>query len=214
MKLVKFSKLCILFSGMILCQTNSNSYSNLPEIKPPSIDSYNLGKYGNIPVGMFTGSPNVQIPLTSLTLDGYEVPISLSYTSNGIRVDEQNGNIGLGWVFNAGGIISKIVRDLDDELSERLNVPNIDVVGINNVKEFLYHSQNDGKDSESDLYLANINGKSFKYIFDVNGNALLYSKENYKIFPGYIIDKSGIKYFFCAAGNYKNKDRKFWSAGI
>ena len=35
----------------------------LPEITPSSPTAHELGKYGNVPLGLFTGTPQINIPL-------------------------------------------------------------------------------------------------------------------------------------------------------
>src|SRR5690606_13612900 len=92
-------KLLFFIITLVFIQARSQSNQNfeIPEIKPPSIDTYNLGKYGNIPIGLFTGSQNINIPLVNMSVDGLNVPISLLYNSSGVKVDDLNGNIGLGW---------------------------------------------------------------------------------------------------------------------
>ena len=39
----------------------------------------NLGEYGTIPVGHYTGVPDISIPLYNVQIGDYELPISLSY---------------------------------------------------------------------------------------------------------------------------------------
>jgi len=84
----------------------------VPSFIPPSPTAYELGKYGQIPIGLFTGTPNINIPLYEYKTKNLSVPISLSYNSNGIKVDQIESNVGLGWSLNAGGVISRIIRGL------------------------------------------------------------------------------------------------------
>ncbi len=72
------------------------------KIIPPSPTAYELGKYGQIPVGYFTGTPNVSVPIYTYKAGNLSVPISLSYNSNGIKVDQLSSNVGLGWSLNVG----------------------------------------------------------------------------------------------------------------
>ncbi|MBP6977475.1 MAG: hypothetical protein KBB71_04080 [Lentimicrobiaceae bacterium] len=60
----------------------------VPNVIPPSPTAAELGRYGQIPVGMFTGAPQVSIPLYTLTSRYLSVPVSLSYSSNGIKVEQ------------------------------------------------------------------------------------------------------------------------------
>lgn len=74
-----------------------------------------IRKYGKMPVGFFTGTPEISIPLTELKAKGFSVPISLSYHAGGHRPDAHPGWTGLGWSLNAGGRITRVVNDLEDE---------------------------------------------------------------------------------------------------
>src|SRR5690606_20956017 len=52
-----------------------------------------------------------------------QIPLNLSYTSNGIRVDEEASEIGLGWTFPTG-MVSQIVLGKDDIFtSNQINLP-------------------------------------------------------------------------------------------
>jgi hypothetical protein len=69
----------------------------LPFYTPPSPSAYELGKYGQIPVGIFTGTPNFNLPLYEYKTNNLAIPITVSYSSNGIKVDQIESNVGLGW---------------------------------------------------------------------------------------------------------------------
>lgn len=96
----------------VLAQLNSVTP---PKIIAPSPDAAALGKYGEIPVGLYTGIPSVSIPIYEVKQGKISVPISLSYNGGGgIKVQEESGWAGLGWVLNAGGIITRTLREKDD----------------------------------------------------------------------------------------------------
>lgn len=74
-----------------------------------------LGKYGEIPVSLYTGIPNVDLPLFQTKVEGHDFVISASYNSQGILVTEVPGPIGEGWSLNAGGVITRTIRGQYDE---------------------------------------------------------------------------------------------------
>ena len=74
-----------------------------------------LGQFGDTPVSLFTGTPEINIPLYTVEFHGYQLPISLSYHASGIRPDQHPGWVGLGWCLNAGGMISRKVNHFIDE---------------------------------------------------------------------------------------------------
>ena len=84
------------------------------QIIQPSQEAQSLGKFSEIPVDLYTGRTNIHIPLFTISYNGIEVPISLSYHGGGIKVDDECGLVGLGWTLNAGGVVNRIVRGMPD----------------------------------------------------------------------------------------------------
>jgi hypothetical protein len=83
-------------------------------IIPPPPDAAALGKYGNIPVSTYTGVPNINIPLFNVQYRDVNIPVSLSYHSSGVTVEEEASWVGLGWTLNIGGVITRTIRNGDD----------------------------------------------------------------------------------------------------
>lgn len=81
----------------------------------PSPTAAGLGEYGEIPVSHHTGVPNINIPLYTLQEGTLQLPISMSYHSSGVRVDELASWVGLGWSLNAGGTITRTIMGTPDE---------------------------------------------------------------------------------------------------
>src|SRR5690554_1065147 len=108
-------KKCLVLFLLFMSICGFSQQIAFPKIVPPSPTAYEFGKYGQVPVGMFTGTPSVSVPLYTYNTRNLSVPISLSYSSNGIKVDQLSTNVGLGWNFNAGGVITRIARDKMDE---------------------------------------------------------------------------------------------------
>jgi hypothetical protein len=77
-----------------------------------------FGSYGQNGVGVNyqTGAANINIPIYTLHRRDVSVPISLSYTAAGVHVNDISGTAGMGWTLNAGGAITRQVRDLPDDV--------------------------------------------------------------------------------------------------
>ena len=56
-----------------------------------------------------------EIPLYNFSDGNLSVPISLSYSSNGLKVDEFPSLTGMSWILNAGGVITRTVNGAMDE---------------------------------------------------------------------------------------------------
>ena len=79
-----------------------------------SVDMIMPGGYAETSVSLYTGTPNINIPLHTLHVGNYELPISLNYHSSGIKVSQEASRVGLGWNLQAGGLITRSIRDMDD----------------------------------------------------------------------------------------------------
>ena len=86
----------------------------MPKITPPSPNVSAMQRYGDIPVGLYSGVPNISVPLYEIKSDDITVPISISYHASGVKVADEASRIGLGWVLNAGGVISRNIVGKDD----------------------------------------------------------------------------------------------------
>ncbi len=82
---------------------------------PTSPEAQAFTKYGNTPVNLFTGSPDINIPIVSLKGREIEVPVSLTYDASGIKVEQIATWIGLGWNLNAGGMVIRQTNGAPDD---------------------------------------------------------------------------------------------------
>jgi len=117
--------------GLILLSTPGvlNAQALLPDdyhaVKiAPSPTASGISRYQEIPVDLFTGTPSITVPLTSIDYGGIHVPVTLSYHSTGIKVAEHPGWAGLGWDVITGGQITRKVNWIPDEYYNRHpNIP-------------------------------------------------------------------------------------------
>ncbi|MEM7552406.1 MAG: RHS repeat domain-containing protein [Bacteroidota bacterium] len=85
-------------------------------VNPPvAPDVANLSKYGNVPVNLFTGIPDIRIPIYTAVDGSISSNIGLSYHAGGIKVEEMASRVGLGWSLQAGGRITRVKRGLADD---------------------------------------------------------------------------------------------------
>lgn len=159
-------------------------------------------------VTLQTGTPKFSIPIYSYSSQTSKLnfSVNLDYTAgNGIKVDDQASEIGLGWSLNAGGQVIRLkAGDPDDQIQKDVNselhfraglfykpsLPptNTDVFKLAWAPSYekdsrhTYYDNNVHYDREHDQFVFNVNGRSGKFILgtDVLRTPLL-------------IDKSGIK---------------------
>nr|NQU89970.1 RHS repeat protein [Bacteroidota bacterium] len=182
-----------------------------PSILPPSPTASELGKYGQIPVGMFTGTPNIDIPLYSFKTKNLSVPISLSYSSNGIKVDQVASWVGLGWSLNAGGVITRTVRGQPDDKFDRWIMDNVKEFTPQLV-QFLDNAAAEMIDTEPDLFAFNFCGFSGKFILNNDLKPVIIPYQDINIdfsFAAYgeyttftITTQDGVQYIFGGDANH------------
>lgn len=112
MKKIYINLLMLFVTAIAVAQINENN--KLPIFAPASPKSYEFLKFGEIPVGKYTGVSNISVPIYTISSKGLDIPISLNYHSNGFKVNEEAGWTGLGWSLNGGGAIVQIVNSFDD----------------------------------------------------------------------------------------------------
>ena len=116
----------MIFLGIYLnnAQAIRQDNSYLPTIFAQSPNVGSLGTYGDIPVSLFNGVPNININLYNLKVDNFEMPISLSYHLANNKPEERPGWVGLGWNLNVGGVITRNIVGKPDEIMDPQNSSN------------------------------------------------------------------------------------------
>ena len=102
--------------AVLLCLFSSNiSYSQNPTQGAASTSGAQLAKGEDAKFNHSSGSANIGIPLFEINENGAQFPISLSYQTGGLKVEEMSSKVGMGWALNAGGSIMREVKGLPDD---------------------------------------------------------------------------------------------------
>ena len=153
--------------SVLLLAVHTVSAQNGAVIIPPSPTAASLAEYADVPVSLYTGLPNVNIPLWTLSGKHLQLPLSLSYHGGGVKVEENSSWIGLGFSLNAGGVISRTVRGLPDEDTygyiNESSIPDQPVYTTE--LEFVVKKE---ADYEPDIFFFNFNGHSGKFVYNKN----------------------------------------------
>lgn len=112
MKRVAFLLFIVALNGFQL-----SGQVELQKVAPLSPNAAAITKYGEIPVGHFTGVPNISIPVYTIQSRSLSLPLALSYHAGGIKVEEIASWVGLGWSLNSIPSISRKVCGKADELA-------------------------------------------------------------------------------------------------
>jgi YD repeat-containing protein len=218
----KLSKLLFLLMYLVLgirtgiCQ--SGLLFTMPTISSPvpvSPNAASLGQYGEIPVGFYTGIPEVNVPIYNINTGSLKMPISLSYHGGGIKVEEIASWVGLGWSLNAGGMITRQQRGIPDETpggGYLYDYSTVDSVIYQNISpageiNLFQQIQAGTRDGEQDVFFYNLGGESGRFIFDSSGSVVPVNATRdlfqFGTFKGVanswkVTDMNGVQYFFTA----------------
>lgn len=170
----------LLISTNIKAQDALDYQKGLPSYVPASPTVASLMQYADCPVSYYTGVPEIAVPLYEIDIDGYKLPITLSYHASGIRADQEASWVGLGWSLHAGGAISRTVKCADDFLE--YHQPEGYTQG--------YYSGPEVENPSTDLFQPTLNGSFIQYKLKTDSEADIF---NY-CFPQYsgkfLLDKA------------------------
>jgi len=160
---------------------------SVPVASPVTPNAAALFKAGDRPMGGFSGTIPVNIPLFTPSTGSLQVPVALDYNNGGIRVEEAASWAGLGWNLAAGGQITRAMRGTPDEdvghggiLTSGGNIKPSGFPGTYYVSNS-YYVVTGYWDEEPDIFYFNMLGMSGKFYFDESGNPHMISQQPLKI---------------------------------
>ncbi len=194
----------VVFANTLFAQ---DDFSKLTDFLPAPPNAAAIARYGFISLNKNTGAPTVSVPLFTIKGNKLATSIALSYASNGIKVDEIASRAGMGWALNMGGVISRTVRGVADELRPRATpwaTVGKNWATYNFVNSIVNATNSTGNDGEPDMFTFNFNGYSGSFVFDAAMNVVQLSKSDIKIaydFNGSawnfkITTPDGVHYYF------------------
>ncbi len=161
----------------------------------------------NVPVNYFTGMPSISVPLYSYkgSTNGLGLDVSISYSPGGTRVNETPTAVGLGWVLDAGGSITRTLRGRPDDTPTYgfIYASSIPTDFRSTATQYYY----DSLDSQADIFNFSCPGGSGRFYLGKNGQVAVVPTSKIRIIPTYagsnqplqsfrIITEDGIKYDF------------------
>ncbi len=140
-----------------------------PTVQSPDVAAFQ--KVTQIPVSHYTGRANITIPIYEIKTGNMTVPISITYNTSGVKVSDMPSNVGSNWALNAGGVVTRTVKGIDDyTIPKIIHTPNTHdemtpagwTVGWMDEEVSL----NQENDPAPDIYHANAPGLSTRYIHE------------------------------------------------
>lgn len=128
MKKITFAFLSYVIGFLSFSQSQLNTIQSFDVglYAPPSPEAAAMSQYGNVGVSMFTGTPDISIPIYTFKGKDNSLPVSLSYNASGIKVTQIASEVGLGWNLNIGGAITRRVIGRADDYTD-LSINDYDI---------------------------------------------------------------------------------------
>lgn len=158
----------------------SQELPNVIGSTPLSSNSASAAKDVVAGVNYFTGMPNVSIPLYSYSdKNGLSLNITAGFFTGGIRNGEIPSIIGMGWNLNAGGVVSRTVNGLPDDIANIgfMYATQIPVDSRANANKYYY----DSIDSQQDVFYFNADGISGKFVIGKNKEVVVIPDSKVKV---------------------------------
>ncbi len=161
-------------------QTTSNYNAELVSLLPQTPQAAAFARYGEYPVSLATGVPQIDIPFYTIEHRDIRIPISISYHASGIKVEDIATPVGLGWALNTGGVITRTTYGAVDALGYTNNR----VKSVEHVRQLMQdknadvdrtwrqYGRNRDYDTESDRYVYNFNGKTGVFRYNSSNNEI------------------------------------------
>ena len=144
------------------------------DITPPTPQSAAIVAVQNPTPDLMTGAVNVSVPIYTISENGVELPISLQYHTNGIKVFDDPAPVGYGWSLMPALRATRTVMGRPDELYEFSGSP----TNYDDVTEWEYMcitsptnpsiNCNERLDSEHDIFTIALPTASITRILDNN----------------------------------------------
>lgn len=201
--------LTLLTSQEILSQTKfpgcePGYYTPYPNsfVDVPTPTASSLGKYGDMGMSYYTGTPNIRIPLYTLKVREVSLPIALNYEASGVMPNNLPSCVGQNWTLDIGGVITRTVNDRHDEwkyprqsgLAQKTHnyfeapgkLDSLLVHSNNNYSQLKDEVENRNYDLAPDVFTFHFMGKSGRFFMDPNGSWRVMSDDNLEV----IFDKN------------------------
>lgn len=175
------------------------SYSQeLPVITPLNPNQAEISKYASMPIGTFTGIPQISIPLYNIETPGLNLPLSLNYHAGGNKVDALASDVGLGWSLQTIPSITRSVNGIEDEHAQGFfnnwnyawgsnetfsdyYQTDFDTDAGRNFRKYAYINPHT-TDLGPDVFYYSLPGESGRFMYDRSSNQFItFPKSNIKI---------------------------------
>ena len=225
----------LLISFLFLSGLCCSAQAQLQPVKNvPSPEIAGLGEYGKVPVSLFTGIPNISIPLYEVKVGNFSLPISASYHPSSVKANSPSGCLGLGWNLMAGGYITRKVNGILDEkyctvnngkviapgyYSNAYRLKNISTKEFENLNKYAVNQEEDKFfEISADEFAFDFCGYTGNFYYNQDGGWTVVSDQDIKVLfdpqeDGFITPDllTQVKRIDCSEWDHKNYNQRFFN---
>jgi hypothetical protein len=217
---------CFLFPVTFLL--HGQDAPNLANMTSFTGNAEQQNKLAAVPVNLYTGVPNVSVPIYRYSNPGSGLSwdVSLSYYAGGAQLGESASTVGMGWYFSCAGMITRTVRGMPDDLPTNgfLYAPAVPTDFRSSGSKYYY----DSLDAQQDVFQFNFGGRSGQFLIGKNKQIVqlpntkmklsyqVSSSDNSSIVSFRVITEDGTKYDFAnddATSSFPNGNFAFGYSG-
>jgi hypothetical protein len=194
--------LVLIYSFIATCFIRAQEAADNNDLKiiPPSPSVAELGRYGLASANLADGAFTTQVPVYEYKTKNLSVPIVLSYSTNGLKVDKIASRVGMDWSLMVGGSIGKMVLGDPDESKAWVDYPSDwPLTTGETLKNFIAGITGGTVETVPDIYNFSFNGYSGRFLY-INSQIIKLEQNSLDIQKNYggftVTDNSGTRYFF------------------
>ena len=215
MKRIYMLLMCILLNKIYYAQSTEVNQST--NIVPPSPQTYSIIQYGNQPLNEYKGMVQISLPIAEVKQKDLFNSVELKYSKLGVKVSDIPSNVGSSWILDMGGVITRTIFDLPDEMqapSKRLffnnimelaNIPYVQN-GSAEASQINMNIKDESIDNEVDVFNISVNGLTGSFYLDKNLNPVMLQDnhqfkvetvDNFQLTHQFVLTANdGVKYYF------------------
>jgi len=115
----RLAGICLFAAGYLLpivaqAQSGANEGA-LSKLTVSSPTAGALAKFADFPTSSYSGTPEISIPLYTISTSFAQLPLTLSYHAGGIRVNQNATSSGLGWSITGPGVVNRTIYGKADD---------------------------------------------------------------------------------------------------
>lgn len=164
----------------------------MKNITTPNVAS--LGTYGDTPVDMYTGQPNITVSLYDIVEGDMKIPLYLRYGLSEVKPNKHPSWVSMGWNLSCGGQITRAVRGcMDEKQCTNGSAPGFyahsrKIKEITNLSALFAHQdyyvhdiEKDGYELSADEFSFNFCGYSGRFYLNGDGEWTVISDDDIKV---------------------------------